>query len=53
MCDRIAVMQKGKIVELQPTAKLFENPQHAYTKALLAAVPGGRDVGATLGAPAA
>ncbi|NNM74353.1 ABC transporter ATP-binding protein [Enterovirga aerilata] len=50
MCDRIAVMQKGKIVELQPTAKLFENPQHAYTKALLAAVPGGRDVGATLAA---
>ena len=50
MCDRIAVMQKGKIVELQPTAKLFENPQHAYTKALLAAVPGGREVGATLGA---
>ena len=48
MCDRIAVMQKGVIVELQPTAKLFENPQHAYTKALLAAVPGGRAVGATL-----
>jgi peptide/nickel transport system ATP-binding protein len=50
MCDRIAVMQKGKIVELQPTAKLFENPQHAYTQALLAAVPGGREVGATLAA---
>jgi peptide/nickel transport system ATP-binding protein len=50
MCDRIAVMQKGVIVELQPTAKLFENPQHAYTKALLAAVPGGRAVGATLAA---
>ena len=41
MCDRIAVMQKGKIVELQPTAALFASPQHAYTKALLAAVPGG------------
>jgi peptide/nickel transport system ATP-binding protein len=53
MCDRIAVMQKGVIVELQPTAQLFDNPQHAYTKALLAAVPGGRDVGATISAASA
>ena len=49
MCDRIAVMQKGRIVELQPTAALFRDPQHAYTKALLAAVPGG-GVGGTLAA---
>ncbi len=41
MCDRIAVMQKGRIVELQTTGDLFRDPQHAYTKALLAAVPGG------------
>ena len=41
MCDRIAVMQRGEIVELQPTAELFRDPQHAYTRALLAAVPGG------------
>ncbi|SFM02051.1 ABC transporter ATP-binding protein [Methylobacterium pseudosasicola] len=40
MCDRIAVMQKGRIVELQPTADLFRAPQHAYTRALLDAVPG-------------
>jgi len=40
VCDRIAVMQRGEIVELEPTARLFENPKHPYTRALLAAVPG-------------
>ena len=50
MCDRIAVMQKGRIVELQSTHALFSSPQHAYTRALLAAVPGGLDVGEKLGA---
>jgi len=40
MCDRIAVMQMGRIVELQQTADLFRAPQHAYTRALLDAVPG-------------
>jgi len=39
ICDRIAVMQKGEIVELKPTAALFANPEHAYTRELLAAVP--------------
>ena len=28
VCDRIAVMQRGEIVELKPTARLFENPKH-------------------------
>ena len=37
--DRIAVMYQGKIVELAPSADLFANPQHAYTKRLLAAAP--------------
>ncbi|WP_313509417.1 ATP-binding cassette domain-containing protein [Enterococcus sp.] len=37
--DRTAVMYQGKLVELAPTAQLFENPQHPYTKKLLAAAP--------------
>ncbi|MCH7321676.1 ATP-binding cassette domain-containing protein [Solibacillus sp. MA9] len=37
--DRTAVIYKGRIVELGETEKLFNNPLHPYTKALLAAVP--------------
>ena len=40
VCDRIAVMRYGSVVELQPTAALFDHPEHEYTRALLEAVPG-------------
>ena len=40
ICDRIAVMQHGAIVELKSAALLFAAPEHAYTRELLSAVPG-------------
>jgi ABC-type oligopeptide transport system ATPase subunit len=39
LATRIAVMYRGKIVEIGPTVQLTERPQHAYTRSLLKATP--------------
>lgn len=44
LCDRIAVMHQGHIVEVQDTKTLIESPMHAYTKQLLAGLPKTEDL---------
>lgn len=39
LCHRVAVMLRGRIVEIGPCEAIFEHPQHPYTKALLSAIP--------------
>ncbi|PZX12999.1 peptide/nickel transport system ATP-binding protein [Palleronia aestuarii] len=40
ICDRVAVMQRGEIVEIGPAAEIFAHPRQEYTRALLSAIPG-------------
>ncbi|EWY42071.1 peptide ABC transporter ATP-binding protein [Skermanella stibiiresistens SB22] len=43
LCDTVAVMNRGRVVEQAPRAVLFGSPQHDYTRTLLASVPSLRD----------
>jgi microcin C transport system ATP-binding protein len=51
IADDVAVMQKGRVVEMNNVEALFKAPQHPYTKALLAAEPKGTPPTANLSAP--
>ncbi len=49
LCHTVAVMYKGKIMEVAPTEQLFESPQHPYTLTLLSAIPDSKRPGAPHG----
>jgi peptide/nickel transport system ATP-binding protein len=39
LCDHVTILQQGEVVETGPVARIFERPQHPYTRDLLAAIP--------------
>ena len=39
LCDDVAILYHGEVVEYGPVARVFDTPQHAYTRQLLAAIP--------------
>jgi peptide/nickel transport system ATP-binding protein len=41
ICDRILIMQRGKIVESGTASEIFNEPKEAYTRQLMEAIPGG------------
>jgi ABC-type dipeptide/oligopeptide/nickel transport system ATPase component len=51
ICDRVAILYEGEIIEIGPTSQVFENPQHPYAQRLIGALP--RLVGRTLVGPVA
>ncbi len=42
LCERVAIMYRGRLVEIGPTREVFSAPRHGYTATLIAAHPGGR-----------
>jgi oligopeptide/dipeptide ABC transporter ATP-binding protein len=42
ICERVAIMYRGSLVEIGPTAEVFAHPRHGYTSTLIRAHPGGR-----------
>ena len=49
ICDYVAVMYAGLVVEFAPTLELFDNPAHPYTQGLFGALPQGRGIGEMFG----
>lgn len=43
ICDRVAVLYAGRVIELGKTAEVLDDPRHPYTRGLLEALPGNRD----------
>ncbi len=49
ICDYVAVMYAGTVVEFAPTVELFDNPSHPYTKGLFRSLPRGQQIGEAFG----